>query len=321
MTSLATVLLDTLTAWAALALRVIPYLLLGAATAAVLQAYVSPRWAARLLGSGTRSVWAAALLAALLPGCACATGPMSDGLRRRGASLGTVTAFLMMSPLLAPHTLLLTWGVLGWRFAVARATIPFLVVPLLGLVLNRLERSPGWRPVAPVMGGAPGAHRACGTDGGCADPHGGEPCRGAGPTALPRHRLFVAEWAATLRRVAVPFAVGLAVAAGLTVLVPEEAIPRTIGAAGPLAFLVAALLAMPIYVCEGEEVPLTAAALGLGLAPGPAFTFLLGAVGTCLPTMLMARRIIGGRATALYVGAWCAFAIGAGVLFQGLVGS
>lgn len=156
MTSLAMVLLDTLTAWATLALRVIPCLLLGAATAGALQAY-------------------------------------------------------------------LTRGVRGWRFAVARVTIPFLVVPLLGLALNRLERSPGWRPVAPVMGGAPGAQGACRIDCGCADTHSGEPCRVAGPTAV--------------------------------------------------------------------------------------------------PTMLMARRIVGGRATALCVGAWFAFAIGAGVLSQGLVGS
>ncbi|MDQ7829410.1 MAG: hypothetical protein QN122_07620 [Armatimonadota bacterium] len=63
-------------------------------------------------------------------------------------------------------------------------------------------------------------------------------------------------------------------------------------------------------------VPLTYATLELGLAPGPAFTCLRGAGGTCVPTMLMARRIIGGRATALYVGPWVAFAIGAGVLFQ-----
>jgi uncharacterized membrane protein YraQ (UPF0718 family) len=78
---------------------------------------------------------------------------------------------------------------------------------------------------------------------------------------------------------------------------------------------------MPLWVCEGVEVPLTSAALERGLAPGSAFAFLLGAVGTCVPTMPMARRIIAGRATALYVGAWFALAIGAGVLFQRLVGS
>jgi hypothetical protein len=35
----------------------------------------------------------------------------------------------------------------------------------------------------------------------------------------------------------------------------------------------------PLYVCHGEEVPLTCAALASGVAAGPGLTFLLGAVG------------------------------------------
>jgi uncharacterized membrane protein YraQ (UPF0718 family) len=284
-----------------LMVRVAPYLLLGAASAAAVQTYVSPRWASRVLGSGTRSVWLGSVLGAVLPGCSCAAGPMAEGLHRRGAGLGTVTAFLMMSPLLAPHTVVLTWGVLGWPFAVARVIIPFLAIPLLGVALNAFDGRPGWGALKPVAGG--GLNDTARADDACAG-NGG-----------PGNAGFVTQLLGVLRMLGKPFLIGLAAAAVLTALLPEDVIPRTIGAAGPFAYLVAALVGIPAYVCEGEEVLLTYAALGLGLAPGPAFTFMLGSVGTCLPTMLMARRIIGSRATWIYAGAWFAFAIGGGVAF------
>ncbi len=50
----------------------------------------------------------ASLLGMLMPGCACATMPMAEGLRRKGADLGTVTSFLLASPLASPQTLVLT---------------------------------------------------------------------------------------------------------------------------------------------------------------------------------------------------------------------
>lgn len=286
-----------------LALRVLPYLLLGAATSAAVQAYISPRWATRALGGGARSVWLATLAAAVLPGCACASAPMAGAIRRQGARLGTVTAFLMMSPLLAPQTLVLTWGVLGWPFAAARVLLPFLFIPALGLVLNALESRPGWAApaAAPIAGGAPD---------GAAAPltlYTGAPVR---PAPAP-FRLLVE----TMRPLWRPFIVGVALAAVLMTALPEEALARTIGASGALAFVVAALLGIPFYVCEGEEVPLTLAAMNLGLGPGPALTFMLGAVGTCIPTMLMARQLLGRRAMYVYAGAWFTLAIAAGVVF------
>ncbi|HEV8354356.1 MAG TPA: permease [bacterium] len=300
------ILIDIAHELAGLAIRVLPYFVLGAATAAALRVYVPSQWTGRLLASGTRSVWLASVLAAVLPGCSCATGPMAEGLHRQGAKLGTVTAFLMMSPLLAPPTVVLTWGILGWQFAIARVVAPFLFIPILGMLLNVFHGRAGWGVPLPVAGGS-GHADACG----CADPD----C-----TAAPPRPRFLHEFTAVLKTMHRPFLLGVGIAAVLTVVFPEGAIARTIGAAGPFAFLAAALIGIPIYVCEGEEVPLTYAALGLGLASGPAFTFLLGSVGTCIPTVLMARGIIGRRATMLYTAAWFVFAIGAGMLFGFLRG-
>ncbi len=107
------------------------------------------------------------------------------------------------------------------------------------------------------------------------------------------------------------------IAAALSALLPEEAIPGFLGgSSGFWAYVLAALVGIPLYVCEGEEVPITYALVERGLGPGPALTFLLGSVGTCVPTMFMARNIIGRRATVFYIVIWFVFAIVSGILLQ-----
>lgn len=117
------------------------------------------------------------------------------------------------------------------------------------------------------------------------------------------------------------FLIGMLAAAVLSALVPEDAAPSLLGDAGGLsAFALAAAVGIPLYVCEGEEVPLTVGLLAAGLGPGPSLTFLLGSVGTCVPTLLMSRGILGERATACYLAFWIVFAIGVGAVYQALIG-
>ncbi len=83
----------------------------------------------------------AGLAGAVLSGCACATMPMAEGIKAQGARLGTVTAFIVISPLLSPVTLWLTYGMLGWRWTLARLLVPFVFSVALGAGLNMLERA------------------------------------------------------------------------------------------------------------------------------------------------------------------------------------
>jgi len=216
---------------------------------------------------------------------------MSDGVKAQGGRLGTVTAFIIISPLLSPITIAMTYAMLGWKMTVARVVVPFLFSMSAGMLLNSLEAAGVWGFSFPAMANAS-------QGGSCSI----EPLR---PTLWGSLRHV-------LRDLGPYFLLGMALAALLTTLVPEEAIPRYIGGTGPFAYLLAAFIGIPVYVCEGEEVPLTYALLKLGLGPGPAFTFLLGSVGTCIPTVIMARKIIGSSATVLYVLAWFLFAIGGG---------
>jgi uncharacterized membrane protein YraQ (UPF0718 family) len=294
-----------------LTLHVAPYFLIGAVAGAMLQALLSPHWSERLFGGGGfRPLFTAIGVAAAFPGCSCATMPLAAGLKGSASPrLGTIAAFIFMSPLLSPVTVALTWGMLGGSTTVARVVASVVGSLLLGLLLNGLE---------PWLNGVPRKQTGVPTD-----VSGPDPCACELPDIRTPGDCQVRFWSSlwTILRAITPyFLLGMLIAGVLSALLPEDAIPRYLGGStGTAAYLLAAIVGVPLYVCEGEEVPITYALVARGLDPGPSLTFLLGSVGTCIPTILMARKIIGDRATALYAVFWFAFVIVAGVLFQALV--
>lgn len=306
---------ETASEFLALTWKVFPFFLIGAVAGAALQAPVLRKWPERILGGrGLRPLFAAISAAAILPGCSCATMPMAAGIKDAGAPrIGTVAAFIFMSPLLSPVTVALTWAMLGWRMTAARIAASFAGSIALGLFINRFE---GWF-VAGASTSADtvpprSADPACETTS-CGDT--ADACAQASAVSVTKG--FAASLGAILGSITPYFLLGMLIAAALSTLLPEDAIPGFLGgSSGFWAYVLAALIGIPLYVCEGEEVPITFALVARGLGPGPALTFLLGSVGTCVPTMLMARNIIGRRATVFYIGFWFVFAIVSGVLFQ-----
>lgn len=280
---------------------VLPYFLGGAAFGAALDVFVKPEFALKHLGGGWLSMAKASILGMVMPGCSCATMPMAEGLRRKGADLGTVTSFLLASPLVSPQTLVLTWAVLGWKFTVARALAAFLGAVMIGAIFLWLERNkPGFLDIP-----APVPERKCSSG-----------CCGSAAVEEEGPKKFWPVFIDILKDLSKYFVIGMAIASLLTVLIPPDVIPRYIGSSGPLAYIAAVLLGVPLYVCEGEEIPLTLSLLKLGLGPGPAFAFLLGSVGTCVPTMIMSQKLIGRRGLLLYAAWWLLFAFGAGLFFS-----
>ena len=75
-----------------------------------------------------------------------------------------------------------------------------------------------------------------------------------------------------------------------------------------MAFFLALIIGIPLYVHEGEEIPIILSLVALGLDKGPAMTFLLCSVGTCIPTLMMAQKVIGKKPTIFYTSYWFVFA-------------
>jgi uncharacterized protein len=249
---------------------------------------------------------------ALMPGCSRTTMPIVMGLRgMRGPRLGSLAALVFVAPLLSPITVVLTWSVLGWRMTVARVVAALAGSALLGALVNRFEPWFGRRQL-PRIAGASQELDAC-----CDSESCGMTTTAGGDRAW--SRLVENLWQ-IVRRVIPYFVVGMALAAAVSTLLPEDAIPRALGGAGGVwVYLFAAVAGAPLHVCQGEEVPLTYAVLATGVGPGPALMFLLGAVGMCVPTVVMSRGVLAPRVTYVYIAFWITFVIASGVVFQTLI--
>ncbi len=274
-----------------LIIMVLPYFIIGVSVGAVLESTANFEFIYKLLGKGKRSILYASLLGGFLPGCACATMPMAEGLIRRGAKLGTACAFIITSPLLAPQTVILTFAMLGPSFTIARLIAGMFGGIGFGLIMYFLEIK------GKITLPAESIEQAC-----CSSEQ--------------KKPNFFKSFVSIFKKLGIYFFIGLSVASILTVSIPPNAIPSTIGAHPMLAYLIATIAGIPIYICEGEEIPITFSFLSLGLASGPSFTFLLGAVGTCIPTLIFAQKILGKKPMLIYAAYWAIFAPVAGIVFS-----
>jgi uncharacterized membrane protein YraQ (UPF0718 family) len=282
----------------------------GAVVGTAVERWLPTAWAERWLTRGSAPVFTAAAAGALLPGCALTTVPVAAAFRDKGASVGALAAFLMIAPILSPHTLVLNLALLGWPMTAGRIVLPLAVCIALGLLLNMLRFS---TPSTPLPEGKSS----------CCSQEKPEPkscCAAQKSTSsqAASRGSFFSSLAKSLRELGPYFLLGLLAVAVVETLVPHETLVRRLSG-GWGAHLAAAVAGIPVYVCEGAEIPLTAALVKMGVGPGPAFTFLLASVGTCIPTIAMAPRIIGWTPTVLYVAAMLVASIGGGMVMGALL--
>ncbi len=84
-------------------------------------------------------------------------------------------------------------------------------------------------------------------------------------------------------------------------LIPRSWVESLVGGNSVFANLVASVAGGLMYFCTMTEVPIVQGLLGAGMGKGPALAFLLAGPAVSLPNVLMLRRIIGTRKTAVYL--------------------
>ncbi len=291
------------------------WLFIGILAGAAVQKWLRREWVERYVGGSRSSVLTASLAGALLPGCSMSVIPLAMGIRGKGGALGSMAAFILIAPLISPHTIFYAWALLGWEVTVFKTIAPFAIALPMGWLLNTLEARSvrGFSLVAAASRSSPPASArdqpCCYSKSAEAE----EPSCHEEDTA-PGYSAQV--W--KLIRSIFPYYLGaLFIAAAVAAIWGEDALGGLLGdGSNWTAYALSALVAIPIYVCDGGSIPIAAALTNMGAAAGPVMTFLLAAETTCIPTIMMAPKIIGLRPTVLYVAAGFILSIGGGMLFQ-----
>ena len=226
------------------------------------------------------------------------TVPLAIPLKRQGAGDGPLLAFIITSALLGPASIVLTFAMFGPAWGILRVALPLIAVCGLGWGLQSFGGK--------LHSGGAGIDEescslacACGSgDSGCSPEEG---------------RSFWASLGNMIRNLVPILLLGLLAAAAASVLIGKEQIEQSMGG-GAWAYLAAVVAGIPAYVCEGGEVPLTAALVTMGVGIGPAFTFMQASVGTCLPTLMMLPKLIGVKLTIVYLAFWLVYSVASGIL-------
>lgn len=273
-------------AWATGA-QMSPYLLLGFVVAGVFSLVFSPAFILKHFGQGKFSaILKAALLGVPLPICSCGVIPLATSLRMHGAGKGATAAFLMSTPQTGVDSIVVTYGMMGWLFALFRPLAALLSGITCGVIVE-------W---ADGQNGAPPQPETEATNG----------------NAMPRWKKALRHAFVKLPRdIGMPVLAGLLVSGLLAALVPENYFANKLGQ-GILPMLVILGLSIPIYVCSTASVPVALALIGAGVSPGAALVFLMAGPAANAATLGAIWRVLGGRALAVYLGTLAACALAAG---------
>ncbi len=286
-----------------------PFLILSIAIAAWAGATGADNLIARAFtGSSLLMIALAALAGGLSPFCSCGVIPLIAALLSMGVPLAAVMAFWLASPIMDPSMFVLTSGVLGVEFALAKTLAAVGLGFAGGLVV--LILSNGSALADPLREGI-----------------GNGGCRGAKIRApKPLHWHFWTEpdrrqkFATEARNMTLFLAQWLVLAflleSLMLVLVPAETITAVLGGTGSGPIALATVVGVPAYLNGYAALPLVGGLIEQGMAPGAGLAFLIAGGVTSLPAAIAVWALVRLKVFALYIALSLSGAFLSGLLFQ-----
>ena len=262
-----------------------PWLILGLFVAGMMKAFVPSQLMAKHLGKpGLMSTVKAALFGAPLPLCSCGVIPAAVGLRRSGASKAATTSFLISTPETGVDSISISYAMLGPFMAIIRPIAAITSAITAGILVGKDE-------VKEVTQSAETA-----TESSCCASKNQAPVQ-----TLPEkikaglHFTFID----LIKDIALWLIIGLSFAALIKTYVPNEFLAQW--GDGFMAFVVMAVIGVPMYICATASTPIAAGLLFSGVSPGATLVFMLVGPATNIATMGLVKTELGNRALLAYL--------------------
>lgn len=257
-----------------------PYLLLGFLFAGVLHAFVPKSLYRQYLGKNNLgSVLCAILFGIPLPLCSCGVIPTAVGMRKEGASKGATTAFLIATPQTGVDSILATYSVFGWGFALLRPLVAMITGFFGGIAANAVSADEHVKTAVHDDHHDEAKHLSF-----------WEKCRLALDYGFSDMLMDIGQW----------LLMGIVLAGLITIFVPDDFFLSYRGNYILNMFLVL-VIACPMYVCATGSIPIVAALMLKGLSPGAALVFLMAGPATNMASMMVLGKTLGKKTLAAYL--------------------
>ena len=297
-----------------------PWLILGFSVAGLMKAFVPSQVLAKYLGNpGIMSTVKAALLGAPLPLCSCGVTPAALGLRRSGASKAATTSFLISTPETGIDSVTVSYAMMGPFIAIIRPIAAIFTAITAGLLVGPDKNDHAPQSSEPVQS-------CCTSKTAEPEPESAESCcskvsEETSATDSISNRLrdsMKFTFVDLIRDISLWLMIGLGIAALVETYVPTEFLTQW--GDGFMAFVVMALIGVPMYICALASTPIAAGLLFSGVSPGATLVFMLVGPATNIATIGLVRNELGNRALAAYLGSVIGVGFGFGYLTNYLTG-
>jgi len=254
-------------------LEMSPFLMLGFLISGLLYIIISKETIANNLGKpGTLSVIKAAIFGVPMPLCSCGVIPVAASLYKRGASKGATLSFLISTPQTGVDSILITYGMLGPIFAIARPVIALITGVIGGLFTEQINSEDYTTSIKTN-------HKH--------------------PKKTLKDAIKYA-FISLPQDIAGPLIKGILMAGLITLLIPDNFF-QDYGITGWSAMILMAVLSIPMYICATASVPIAAGLISSGIEPGAAFVFLMAGPATNIATISVIINTLGKKIVYIYL--------------------
>ncbi len=283
-----------------------PFILFGLFIAGILHEIIPLGFIQKHLGkSSISSVVKSTVFGIPLPVCSCGVIPLAAALKKEGASKGAVLSFLISTPITGVDSILATFGIFGLFFTIYRVITSILIAFFAGILVNLFEKRKNPKPsfnFSPLVNAgklnsfSPKTKNEVKTK-----------------KSFSFKNALKYGFVTLMKDIAKPLFWGLLIGALISVIIPQD-IDKFLSNHLWLGYILAILIALPMYVCATSSLPIAASLVLNGVSIGAAFVFLTAGPATNTVTMGVVKNMLGKRALGFYL-----FAISIGSLLFGIL--
>jgi len=313
--------------------------------AGAISVFVKKDFILRYLGGQAKKIVSyslASISGSILAVCSCTILPLFAGIRKRGAGLGPAITFLFSGPAINIAAMFLTISVLGKNIGLARISASIILSLLVGLTMQAIfrekvaaaglfmeeykENKIGRRILILFFAAMVGVLVINGLR---VDQTIkfvlmiGLALLAAGIAVFKFRRETARDWLKetwSFAKMLMPVLfIGVFVAGFIMPFLPAELIVRIVGKNSLTGNLAASVFGAFMYFSTLTEIPILQALIAKGMNQGPALALLLAGPSLSLSNMLVIRKILGNKKTAVYVLLVIFYATMAGLIFGSLV--
>lgn len=257
-----------------------PYILLGLFFVGLMNLWITKDIVKKQIGKNNiASIIKAAIFGIPLPLCSCGVIPTAVYMNQSKASKPAIVSFLTATPQTGIDSILATYGMMGPIFAIYRPIAALFMGIFGGLVTKYFYKEEKKTFISlEVLNSKQVQSNKTFTD-----------------------KFFKYPYVEFLDDIAPQFIFGIAIAALISFLIPDDYFANSGFNSGILAMLLMIVIGIPMYICATASIPIAVALLLKGFSPGAAFIFLAVGPTTNAASFTVLSKSLGKKIVTLYI--------------------